>query len=79
MFDYLDPVVTVTTPEEFAKEMRAIVARNTKTSSFCPEDGPTLDPEDCHWEHDRLMCKVLIELGYLEGVEVFNNTKKWYA
>lgn len=38
-----------------------------------------LDTEVAHIEMDELMCKVLIELGYDEGVEIFRTTDKWYA
>lgn len=41
-------------------------------------DG-NFDRELSHIEMDELMCKVLIELGYEEGVEIFRSTDKWYA
>lgn len=28
---------------------------------------------------DKLMCDVLTQLGYGEGVEIFKNAPKWYA
>ncbi len=54
------------TPEEFADAMRFLNINVDHT-------------EDRHIEMDELMCQLLISLGYEEGVEVFADTKKWYA
>lgn len=54
------------TPEEFAAEM----LRLQKNIG---------DEEARHGDMDELMCHVLISLGYEKGVEIFNNTPKWYA
>ena len=36
--------------------------------------------EECdHIEADRLMCEVLKELGYGDGVKLFEELHKWYA
>ena len=54
-----------TTPEEFARLMR---------------DALTLlehDKEALHGRMDNLMAKVLTELGYGEGVAIFENTELW--
>ena len=37
------------------------------------------DEEIAHEEMDDLMCKVLTELGYGDGVLVFEDTHKLYA
>ena len=37
------------------------------------------DTEVAHYEADILMCELLTELGYSEGIEVFDNALKWYA
>lgn len=37
------------------------------------------NPEIAHFEADILMCKLLTELGYDEGVKIFKNMFKWYA
>lgn len=37
------------------------------------------NPEYFHSEADELMCKLLIELGYGAGVEVFLDAEKWYS
>ena len=61
----------VMTPAEFAAEMKAIIEHNTRGSLF--------DTEGCHREHDRLMMMLLRQLGYGEGIDIFEATKKWYA
>ena len=53
------------TPEEFAKEMKNIQEK--------------CDTEDGHIAMDDLMCKVLCQLGYEEGIKIFVNTGKWYS
>ena len=55
------------TPEEFFNEMWMIRAR-------CGNDE-----ELVHGEMDDLMCHLLRELGYEKGVEIFEDTPKWYA
>jgi hypothetical protein len=42
-----------------------------------PEHG--FDPESAHLQADALMCEVLEELGYEEGVKIFEHAAKWYA
>lgn len=37
------------------------------------------DEEDIHYDMDNLMCEVLTELGYGDGVKVFRNEPKWYS
>ena len=59
------------TPEEFKKEM--LYAQNIRRT-----DG-RFDQEYAHRYMDRLMCDLLRELGYGEGVEIFEDTPKWYA
>lgn len=69
----------VMTPQEFAEKMRGLVEKHTSYIDFFGKDTPYLDPEECHPEMDHLMCEVLIQLGYEEGVDIFRNTKKWYG
>lgn len=57
------------TPKEFKEEMQKIVDKEDA-------DG---DREKCHVEADALLCKVLKQLGYGDGVKVFNDLGKWYA
>ena len=54
------------TPEEFAVRMREI-ANNTG------------DKEAAHCDADDLLCEMLNELGYGEGVRYFQAMEKWYA
>lgn len=56
------------TPEEFAKAMKEI--RDEEVHG---------DTESCHGRADDLLCSVLRELGYGEGVEHFEDMGKWYA
>lgn len=53
------------TPEEFKEKM-----------AFCNDK---LDEEDGHYEADGIMCKLLKELGYGEGVKIFKAMAKWYS
>ena len=70
MYERLDncPLKEITTtPEEFTKRMQEIHNRYSD------------DEEVVHSEMDDLMCELLRELGYGEGVDIFDNTHKWYA
>lgn len=62
----------MTTPEEFATKMRNI----PKTLDSY---GMPWDAEDSHILADDYMCDLLRELGYEEGVYIFENMNKWYA
>ncbi len=55
-------------PEEFEKAMLEIYPK-----------GHHIDEEHAHWVADKLMCRVLTELGYGEGVKIFDAADKWYA
>ena len=55
------------TPEEFADRIRAI---------FQDVDH---DVERAHGEADELLCDLLRELGYGDGVTIFENASKWYS
>jgi len=37
------------------------------------------DVEEAHGLADGLMCEVLEQLGYKEGIEIFNQMSKWYS
>ena len=62
-------VQRVMTPEEFLQEMGELALYEYGM-------GPLADQ---HLAGDRLMCKLLKELGYSEGVKVFVDMGKWYA
>ena len=53
------------TPKEFAEVMQKLMRGS--------------DEEVEHQEADKLICKILTELGYGEGVAVFIAATKWYA
>ncbi len=55
------------TPEEFYKQMKELHEKFGE------------DEEVAHSMMDDMICKVLMELGYQEGVDVFRNQAKWYA
>ena len=52
-------------PEEFRSKMKTLA-----------EDD---DPESFHSYADDLMCETLTELGYGEGVKIFEDEEKWYS
>lgn len=54
------------TPEEFADAMRFLRMNEE-------------DTEFLHLSMDELMCRLLISLGYEEGVEIFWDAEKFYA
>jgi hypothetical protein len=56
-------------PEEFKLAMQALIVEEQN-------DG---DTEETHYKADELMCDILEELGYGDGVALFNKLNKWYA
>lgn len=38
-----------------------------------------LDTERRHIEMDNCMAKLLTDMGYGEGIEIFNSVSRWYA
>lgn len=40
---------------------------------------PNGTPEDKHIEADELMCVLLRELGYGDGVKEFEKMERWYS
>jgi len=57
----------VMTPQEFADKIRAI------------EETHGGDNEAMHSEADDLMCKLLREMGYGEGIAIYEEWTRWYA
>jgi len=55
------------TPKEFKIKMQEI------------KDADDSDIESVHADMDALMCELLVELGYSDGVKVFEETDKWWA
>jgi hypothetical protein len=55
------------TPKEFARQMADVKKR-------LGGDG-----EAVHCRMDDLMCDTLRELGYGDGIDIFDDTDKWYS
>ena len=55
------------TPQEFAAAMEEL------------RDKHADDPEVCHAAMDDLMCELLRELDYEEGIDIYEETHKYYA
>lgn len=64
---YEYPDDRVVTPEEFFNIMKKI------------HDNDKGYEENWHADMDNLMCRVLTDLGYGDGVDVFYDTDKWYS
>lgn len=64
----------LTSPEAFAEKMRNIpkILDEAKTRHGW-------DEEDSHELADQYMCDLLVELGYGEGVNIFEDMPKWYS
>ena len=37
------------------------------------------DTETAHWNADMVMCQLLTHLGFVDGVNVFNDMEKYYS
>lgn len=64
------PDTPVMTPEEFKEKILAI-----KEEFYDRE----CDEEAWHRRADDVICELLRDLGYGEGINVFDATPKWYA
>ena len=64
----------IMTPEEFAKAMK-----KASDNLNDPTGHPYYDEEDAHSEMDGIMADLLRQLGYGEGIDIFENTNKWYS
>ena len=54
------------TPKNFERLMKELFEKNKGYQ------------EMAHKDMDALMCRVLKELGYRDGVKIFLRTEKWY-
>ena len=69
------------TPEEFKNTMQRILDRwepseeRFRKAHFVDPH----DPEMCHRTMDNLMAKLLCDLGYEDGIDIFKKALKWYA
>lgn len=65
------------TPEEFKTQMKNI-SKNVMELDDQNPDMPSMI-EAAHIKADELMCKILIELGYEEGIDIFKRMEKYYV
>lgn len=42
-------------------------------------DSPDLDEESAHINADDLMCRLLLQLGFVDVVDEYNRVTKWYG
>lgn len=61
---------TPMTPEEFKQAM---------TDAYRYWWEAEHDEEYVHHNMDDIMCDLLRSLGYGEGIDIFENTPKWYS
>ena len=73
MDDRENVIKTVMTPTEFLEALKEI-DETTKRPGRQYDDL-----EQFHSDADDLMCKILRDLGYGEGIDFFENHEKWYA
>lgn len=60
------------TPAEFEDKMKDMEYRlKNRVEGYYEEEA--------HIDADNLMCKVLKDLGYEKGVEIFERMPKWYS
>ncbi len=57
----------VLTPDQFTAAMKRLY------------DETGGDEEGFHSRADALLCEMLTELGYGEGIKIFEDADKWYA
>ena len=63
---------SVMTPINFAKKMRSIINDNIDREGH-------YDCECGHLAMDNLMCDLLRDLGYGDGIDIFEDSGRWYA
>ena len=65
--------------QEGPKEKERVENMTPKEFRDRMEELSHLDTERRHIEMDNCMCDLLTELGYGEGVEIFNSVTLWYS
>lgn len=58
------------TPEEFKQAMAGAYHQHYEIDNY---------EENVHIKMDNIMCDLLRSLGYGEGIDIFENTPKWYS
>ena len=76
--EMFDDILNVTiTPEEFKKRMNEI-SKNVMELDDQNPDMPSMI-EKAHVQADELMCQILTDLGYEEGIDLFKKMEKYYV
>ena len=81
----MDSQINYTYQMSFSETVQAIIKDQDKIMSpQCFADAMqtimTFEDTECgHIHADDLMCYLLRQLGYSEGVDVFENADKWYS
>jgi len=68
-------LIAILTPEEFKNEMLKLYTKNENDNGY----WAIHDEESDHGDADDLMCSLLEEMGYADGVKIFRSAYKWYA
>lgn len=76
--EMFDDILNVTiTPEEFKTHMQKI-SKNVMELDDQNQDMPSMI-EKAHIQADELMCQILTDLGYGEGIDLFKKMEKYYV
>lgn len=67
------------TSEEFRDSMAEIAGPITRTPEGRKPARVSEDPEVTHAHADNLMVEVLREMGFGEGLDIYDQIAKWYA
>ena len=68
-------VTGLSAPDDYdIKDPKVFHQKMVEITELCDDD-----PDARHCDMDELMCTLLEELGYSDGIEVFRHTKKYYA
>lgn len=65
------------TPKEFKTHMQKI-SKNVMELDDQNQDMPSMI-EKAHFQADELMCQILTDLGYGEGIDLFKKMEKYYV
>lgn len=65
------------TPKEFETHMQKI-SKNVMELDDQSPDMPSMI-EKAHVQADELMCQILTDLGYEEGIDLFKKMEKYYV
>ena len=76
--EMFDDILNVTiTPKEFKTHMQKI-SKNVMELDDQNPDMPSMI-EKAHVQADELMCQILTDLGYGEGIDLFKKMEKYYV